>query len=261
VAQRYSVEVGGHVLNEEALARALGAAGLSAPVRWDDVTESTNALALALAAEGTPAWTLVGAGHQTAGRGRLGRTWVDRPGAALLCSVVLRPPWEPDRIGLAPLAAGAAMAEAITEVSVVEIRCKWPNDLLAAGKKVGGVLSEAEAWEPGGPVVVGVGVNLEAPDDVPGAGAIGRVDPEVLLTTFLRRLRALVEGHPTEIRSRWRAVSDTLGRHVEATTVSGAVARGVAVDLDETGALLVDSTDARVRVASGEIHHLGIDEG
>ena len=249
------------MLNEDALARALGAAGLSAPVRWDDVTGSTNALALALAAQGTPDWTLVGAGHQTAGRGRLGRIWVDRPGAALLCSVVLRPPWEPDHIGLVPLAAGVAMAEAIGEVSAADIRCKWPNDLLAGGKKIGGVLSESEAWEPGGPVVVGVGVNLEAPDDVPGAGAIGRVDPEALLTAFLRGLRALVEGHQSEIRSRWRAVSDTLGRRIEATTVGGAIARGVAVDLDETGALLVDSTDGPVRVASGEIHHLDVDEG
>ena len=165
VAQRYSVEVGGHVLNEDALARALAAAGLSAPVRWDDVTGSTNANALALAAEGAPAWTLVGAGHQTAGRGRLGRNWVDRPGAALLCSVVLRPSWETDRLGLAALAAGAAMAEAASEMSGVEVRCKWPNDLLVGGRKVGGILSEAQASVEGiVHVVVGVGVNLEMPE-------------------------------------------------------------------------------------------------
>ena len=76
---------------------------------------------------------------------------MDRPGAALLCSVVLRPPRESDRIGLVPLAAGVAVAEAIREVSAADIRCKWPNDLLAGGKKIGGVLSESEAWEPGGP--------------------------------------------------------------------------------------------------------------
>ena len=93
-------------------------------------------------------------------------------------------------------------------------------------------------------VVVGVGVNLEAPDDVPGAGAIGDVDPEALLTAFLRRLRALVDGHTVRdpigrgARSPTRSVA-----HVDATTVGGAIARGVAVDLDETGALLVDSTD------------------
>jgi BirA family biotin operon repressor/biotin-[acetyl-CoA-carboxylase] ligase len=262
VAQRYSVEVGGHVLNEDALARALAAAGLSAPVRWDDVTGSTNANALALAAEGAPAWTLVGAGHQTAGRGRLGRNWVDRPGAALLCSVVLRPSWEIGRIGLAALAAGAAMAEAASEMSGVEVRCKWPNDLLAGGLKVGGILSEVQASIEGiAHVVVGVGVNLEMPDGVDGAGAIGTVETEDLLTDFLRRLRALLEGRAPEVVARWRAVSDTLGRDVEATTVSGDTTRGVAVDVDETGALLVDSDTGRVRVTSGEIHHLGVNGG
>ncbi|MGH3114530.1 MAG: hypothetical protein ACRDOP_13800, partial [Gaiellaceae bacterium] len=88
------------MLSEEALERALAAAGLSAPVRWDDVTESTNATALVLAAEGAPSWTLVAASHQTSGRGRRGRVWRDRPGSALLCSLVLRPDWPPDRVGL-----------------------------------------------------------------------------------------------------------------------------------------------------------------
>ena len=250
------------MLNEDALARALAAAGLSAPVRWDDVTGSTNAIALALAAEGAPAWTLVGAGHQTAGRGRLGRTWVDRPGAALLCSVVLRPSWGTDRFGLAALAAGTAMAGAASEMSGLEVRCKWPNDLLVGGEKVGGILSEAHASIEGiAHVVVGVGVNLDAPDGVDGAGAIGIVEMEDLLTAFLRRLRELLEGRVAEVVARWRAVSDTLGRDVEATTVSGDTIRGVAVDLDETGALLVDSDGGRVRVTSGEIHHLGVNEG
>ena len=67
------------MLSEDALRRALEAVGLTAPVRWDEVTESTNATALAMAAAGTPEWTLVAAGHQTAGRGRQGRAWVDRP--------------------------------------------------------------------------------------------------------------------------------------------------------------------------------------
>jgi BirA family transcriptional regulator, biotin operon repressor / biotin---[acetyl-CoA-carboxylase] ligase len=259
VASRYSVEVGGHVLNEDALARALAAAGLSAPVRWDDVTSSTNATALALAADGCPAWTLIGAGHQTAGRGRHGRTWVDRPGATLMCSVVQRPSWEPDRVGLVSLAAGAAIAEATSEASGLDVRCKWPNDLLVGADKVGGILGEAAASAGGiDHVVVGFGVNLEVPDDVPGAGAIGLVDAELLLGGSLRRLRALMEGDPAAIVERWRAVSATLGRRVQATTVSGGVARGTAVDLDETGALLIETPGGKppIRVAFGEIEHL-----
>jgi BirA family biotin operon repressor/biotin-[acetyl-CoA-carboxylase] ligase len=251
------------VLNEDALARALEAAGLSAPVRWDDETASTNETALALAVEGTPEWTLAAAGHQTAGRGRHGRAWLDRPASALLFSLVLRPAWEPARVGLVSLAAGAAMAAAASEASGVEIRCKWPNDLLAGASKVGGILGEAQVSASGiAHVVVGIGVNLEAPEGIPDAGGIGPVSEEALLSAFLRRLRALMEGPPDAIVDGWRAVSQTMGRRVEATTVAGEVVRGVAVDVDRTGALLIDVKEGairgreRVRVAFGEIRHL-----
>jgi BirA family transcriptional regulator, biotin operon repressor / biotin---[acetyl-CoA-carboxylase] ligase len=253
------------VLNEEALERALEAAALSAAVRWDEVTGSTNTTALAMAADGAPEWTLVAAGHQTRGRGRHGRTWVDRPGRALMCSVVLRPDWDPDRIGLVSLAAGAAMAEAASEISGLDVRCKWPNDLLVAGAKVGGILAESEVTEGRAQhIVVGVGVNLDVPEGVPGAGAIGDVDEEELLSLFLRRLRSLIDGSAGsagEIVDRWRAVSATLGRRVVATTVRGDTASGVAADLDDGGALLVDTDEGRVRVAFGEIAHLDVDQG
>lgn len=252
------------MLSEDALRRALEAAGLTAPVRWDGVTESTNATALAMATEGAPEWTLVAAGHQTAGRGRQGRPWVDRPGAALMCSVVLRPSWTPDRVGLVSLAAGVAMAEAASEASGRDVRCKWPNDLMVGESKVGGILGEAEITEEHiRHVVVGVGVNLDAPAGVPGAGAIGNVDDEALLTAFLRRFPQLIQGSSDEIVRRWRTISHTIGRRVEATTVGGDTTRGVAADLDDRGALLIDTDtpgEGRLRVAFGEIQHLGVDQ-
>jgi BirA family biotin operon repressor/biotin-[acetyl-CoA-carboxylase] ligase len=245
------------MLSEAALERALAAAGLSAPVRWDEVTGSTSTSALALAAEGAPEWTLVAAGHQTHGRGRQGRAWVDRAGSALLFSLVLRPALEPDRVGLVSLAAGAAMAEAASEVSDAEIRCKWPNDLLAGASKVGGILAESEVAEGRvRHVVVGVGLNLSSANELPGAGSIGHVDEERILSAFLRRFRTLLEGPPAEIVAGWRARSATLGRQVVATTVGGDEAIGVAADLDETGALLVETDAGPVLVAFGEIDHL-----
>jgi len=250
------------VLNEDALQRALSAAQLTAPVRWDEVTESTNATALAMAAEGVPAWTRVAAGHQTAGRGRQGRGWRDRPGSALMFSLVLRPSLEPRLVGLVSLAAGAAMAEAGSELSAGEIRCKWPNDLMMGDSKVGGILGEAEVVAGGfGYLVLGIGVNLAEPEDVAGAGAIGNVDEEALLTAFLERFRSMIEGAPQEILSRWRAVSATLGRRVVATTVGGDTASGVAVDLDETAALLIETGGGVVTVAFGEIQHLDVNQG
>ena len=250
------------MLNEDALHRALRAAGLTAPVRWDEVTKSTNATALAMATEGTPAWTLVAAGHQTAGRGRRGREWVDRPGRALMFSVVLRPAIEPEGVGLVSVAAGAAMAEVASEASGRDVRCKWPNDLMVGESKVGGILGEAEMMARGiEHVVLGIGVNLDPPEGVAGAAAIGGVDEEALLTSFLRRFHSMIEGGSDEILNRWRAVSATLGRRVEATTVGGDTASGVAADLDETGALLVETDEGTVRVAFGEIHHLGVNTG
>jgi BirA family biotin operon repressor/biotin-[acetyl-CoA-carboxylase] ligase len=244
------------LLNEEALRRALGAVDPRARVRWDDVTTSTNDTAMALAVDGAPEWTLVAAGHQTEGRGRRGRTWTDQPGQALLCSVVLRPSLAPDRLGLVSIAGGVAMAEAARAIAGREVRCKWPNDLLLDGAKVGGVLAESEIVNAiVRHAVVGVGVNLSAPEDVPGAGGIGEVGVEDLLARYLLSLRRLIEG-PDEIPSRWAVLSDTLGRRVEATTAGGDAVRGVAVDLDETGALLIDTDAGRVRVASGDVHHL-----
>ena len=131
------------MLSTTELERAFADPGLEAPVRFDEVTGSTNATALGMAEAGAPEWTLVAAGHQTAGRGRLGRTWMDRAGAALMFSFVVRPPLEPERAGLIPLLAGAAMAAAIRDVAGADVRCKWPNDLLVGDAKVGGILVES----------------------------------------------------------------------------------------------------------------------
>jgi BirA family biotin operon repressor/biotin-[acetyl-CoA-carboxylase] ligase len=248
-------------LNEDRLREALDAAGLSAPVRWDDETTSTNETATRLAAEGTPAWTLVAAGHQTRGRGRAGRRWVDRSARAVLLSVVVRPTFDAEHLGLVSLAAGAAMSEAVSQTAGVAVRCKWPNDLLIDDAKVGGILTESQL--DGGSVrfvVVGVGVNLEPPEDVPGAAGIGAVDEVDLVTNFLRSLEALLAAAPAAILDGWRARADTLGRWVEATTVQGAVVRGVAADVDGDGALLVDTDGGRARIAFGDVAHVAVED-
>jgi BirA family transcriptional regulator, biotin operon repressor / biotin---[acetyl-CoA-carboxylase] ligase len=245
------------MLSDEALQRALAAAGVSAPVRWDEVTGSTNETAMRLAVEGAPAWTLVAAGHQTAGRGRADRVWLDRAGRALLCSVVVRPIWESERLGLVSLAAGVAMAAAAAERSGTDVRCKWPNDLLVGGAKVGGILGEAVVADDGvRHAVVGVGVNLEPPADVADAAGIGDVDPEALLTAFLIRLRALIDGEPAAVIEAWRERTATLGRRVEATAAGGDAVRGVATDVDDRGGLVVLTDDGLATVTFGDVRHV-----
>ncbi len=110
-------------------------------MRWDEVTGSTNVTARELAEAGTPEWTLVGASHQTEGRGRLGRAWVDEPSGALMVSMVLRPALPASDAAVLTLLAGAAWAEAATATRAgADVRCKWPNDLLIGDRKAGGIL-------------------------------------------------------------------------------------------------------------------------
>lgn len=243
------------------LERALRLAGLSAPAHWQEVTGSTNADAAALADGGAPEWTLVGAGHQTAGRGRLGRTWLDRPGGSLMASLVLRPTMAPEDLGLLTLLAGAAWAEIATELSGLEVRCKWPNDLMVGEAKVGGVLAESSVT--GGVVgwvVIGSGLNLAAPDldEVTGLG-VG-VDRVALLGGFLSRFRLGYRAPPAELANevvaRWSAASCTLGRPVAAVGTDGIRREGVAIAVDSAGRLVLETPDGPAAVASDEVEHL-----
>ncbi len=251
-------------LNVETIRGAMRFAEVpDAPVHYFDETGSTNATAIELAREGAPEWTVVAAGHQTAGRGRLGRTWVSPPGSALLCSIVLRPDMPPDRAALLGLLAGTGMSRACAEAGATGVRCKWPNDLLVGERKVGGILTEAGIS--GGEVehvVLGVGVNLGAAPDVEGAGALPGVDPVELLGFFLAELWSDY-GHGGRRRDfaervveRYRGVCSTLGRRVRATTRAGAVVEGTARDVDVDGALVVEAGGRSVTVGFGEIQHL-----
>ena len=210
-------------------------AGRFADVRWFAELDSTNRLAADLARAGAPDGVVVGADHQTAGRGRRGRSWESRPGGSLLVSVILRP-----APALVTLAAGVAAAEACGAVAGVDVGLKWPNDLLVDGAKVGGILSELVA----GAAVVGLGLNLGwAPA---GAAALGPVDRDVLLDAYLAGLDA-----GGDVLGRYRDRCTTLGRRVR-VDLPGATIEGVATDVDGDGRLLVEGR----AIAAGDVVHL-----
>ncbi len=251
------------MLTSDDLLQALAAIPVSAPVRAEEVTPSTNAAAAELAAAGEPEWTLVATAHQTAGRGRLDRSWSDVPDKALLFSVVLRPKLPPARAGLLSLLAGAEMAQAIRVTSGRHVTCKWPNDLMLHEQKVGGILLEASVANGEiGYVIVGVGVNLEAPKDVPEAAGLGEnVGLLELLTAFLTRFARVYDAadsaFPERVRHAWLPLSDTIGQMVSAVTLDGREVTGRAVGIDDFGSLQLSTDTGEARVGFGEVEHLG----
>jgi BirA family biotin operon repressor/biotin-[acetyl-CoA-carboxylase] ligase len=250
------------MLDRDDLLWALARIHVTAPVRADEVTGSTNAAAQEMAAAGAPEWTLVTAGHQTAGRGRLDRSWEDVAGHALLVSLVLRPTLAPNRIGLLSLLAGSSMAHAIRALTGQAVACKWPNDLLLGEAKVGGVLAEAEILDGRvGHVIVGVGVNLQAPPGMDGAAGIGDgVSMRELLGAFLIRFEDVYTADELSweerVRGAWLPVAATIGRLVEATTTAGVVTRGRASGIDDFGGLRLSTDAGEVPVAFGDVIHL-----
>jgi BirA family biotin operon repressor/biotin-[acetyl-CoA-carboxylase] ligase len=177
---------------------------------------------------------------------------------------VLRPDLSADRGGLITLLAGWAMATACRDLGH-EVGCKWPNDLLRDERKVGGILAESEIKEGRfSYVVLGLGVNLrEAPSDVVGADALGDVEDAALLEAFLHHFAARYEpGHPAftgAVLEGYRGVSATIGREVQAITADGHLGvRGEAVDVDESGALIVRSDEGLKAVGFGEVEHLRV---
>ena len=231
-------------------------------MRFDEVTGSTQATALGLAAEGAPEWTLVAAGHQTQGRGRLDREWRDDPGHSLLLSIVLRPALSPQDGGLLCLLAGTALAHACREVADQRAACKWPNDVLVAGRKVAGILAESvAAGERLEHVVLGVGVNLGLPPPgLPGAGAV-EAEAADLLDVFLANFeRGYQPEHPAfagAVVEAYRDVCASLGVRVRASTTDGDLVEGEAEDVDERGSLVVRTPDGPRTVRFGAVEHLG----
>ena len=241
-----------------------------------DVVDSTNRYAADAARRGAPDGLVVVAEEQTAGRGRLARTWVAPRGEALLCSVVLRPGLGVEDLHLVPTAVALAAADAAAQTSGAPITMKWPNDLVAGDAKVGGVLAEVvapadRAGQAPAALVVGVGINLEA------GGVLALLGPEAAgrvtgLTELAGRPVArdeVLEAMLGSLRHRWganrssdrstmeeyRARCSTLGRRVRADTVRGSFS-GLARLIDDAGRLVVDLGGGEVVLDAADIIHL-----
>jgi BirA family biotin operon repressor/biotin-[acetyl-CoA-carboxylase] ligase len=251
-------------------------------VRVVTETGSTNADLLAVAREGGREGVVLVAEAQTAGRGRMGRRWTSPPRAGLTFSVLLRPYGIPAALlGWVPLLTGTAVAAAIKAVAAVDTSLKWPNDVLAGGAKLGGILAERS----GSAVVVGIGVNVyQRRAELPGDGATsllletaaaGAAEPEGIARPDLRArvlvgiLAALSERYlvwrdqfspgdaeASGLRREYLGWCTTLGREVTVTLPGGKAVAGTAVGVDWAGRLEVGTATGTVPVSAGDVVHL-----
>ncbi len=226
---------------------------------------STNDRARDLLGAGAADGLVVVADSQTAGRGRHGRRWVSPPGRGLFLSAVLEPTLRAEDAG--ELALGAALAVASACEPVAAVMLKWPNDIVDPdGRKVAGILIETVLT--GGQVagaVIGIGVNVDWPrEEVPdellatatslaelsGAPVDRFALLERLLDALSDEVRGIEDGRSPLPRYRLRCA--TLGQHVE-VVVGERVVRGVATDVDASGALIVEADGRREVLTGGEV--------
>lgn len=246
--------------------RAARGLSLGSTIAWPEETQSTNDDALAAAKEGAPHGAVFGAETQRRGRGRRGSEWISTPGAGLWFSVVLRPTLSPEATPALTLCAGLAVREAADQLVSGSVQVKWPNDVLAEGRKLAGVLVESQmSGAHVGSVVVGIGINcsqtaLPAPiaELATSLALLGAPDAsrEALLANVLAalasRLALLERDGVSAIAAELRAHDALLGRAVR---IDGQPGFGAGID-DEGRLLLRDATGQVWPQLSGHVELL-----
>lgn len=239
-----------------------------------DSVGSTSDVARERAAAGAPAYTVVTASRQTAGRGRRGRTWTSPPGN-LYASLIVRPGRPAGEAATLGYAAGLAAIEAVDELLAVAAgtgqpgparpvaTLKWPNDVLVDGAKLAGLLLETVGADPAPALVIGFGANVEAaPGDTPYRAArlatwAPEATPDRLLAAYLTRYLAWEtrwrEGGFAALRPHWLARAHGQGGPVTVALGAETVA-GRFADLDPSGRLVLDTVAGRRLVSAGDVH-------
>lgn len=245
-------------------------ARLADGTRWRAIrvvaqTGSTNA---DLLAPGTADGTVLVAEHQTGGRGRFDRSWLDSPGTAISLSVLIRPRRKPADWGWLSLLTGLSVVLGLRTLAGSSDRAqvKWPNDVLLDDRKVCGVLCETA---PGPAAVLGMGVNVSMSESelpVPTATSLLLAglptDKDAVIGAVLVQLDQLLRRWEAgdDLRPEYLAACSTIGRRVQlqwdAEQHSPALVTGVAVGIDRAGALLVDDGNSVRSFAAGDVIHL-----
>lgn len=261
-------------MKAEILSHLPGAYPWKENLHWFDSLGSTNDHIRALAKAGAPAGTAVLADHQTAGHGRRGRSFHSPEGVGVYLSLLLRPDCPPARLMHLTCAVAVAMCDAVETAAGFRPAIKWTNDLVSGKRKLGGILTEIGFNQKGNVdwAIIGVGINCcQAESDFPGeirdmAGSLSMItqtpiERAKVAAAMLAHLQSMSEkllDRKEELLNQYRADCMTLGQDV--VLVRGDEKRyGHALDIDESGALMVRFADGSLEaVSSGEISVRGM---
>jgi BirA family biotin operon repressor/biotin-[acetyl-CoA-carboxylase] ligase len=238
-------------------------AGRESKIIYHAELASTMDAAKELARKGCPNFTAVIAGRQTGGRGRLNRQWSSEKGG-LYFTMVLRPDLPPVLSFRVGFLASLTLARILNEMFGIDVRVKWPNDLLVDECKICGMLSELEAEADRLTFInigIGLNVNNDPPSIEPAATSLKkimgrRVSRKEILSRYLNEFEAQMQAAAyDDVIERWKQFTVTLNRHVRVVTTRK-VYEGKAVDVDDTGALILECADGSLKtIRYGDCFH------
>lgn len=218
-------------------------------------TASTNDLAMKIGAESDDSeGIIVVADSQTAGRGRMGRSWISPSGVNLYFTVILKPSFSPIEAPLLTLTAAVACVSAIRGLTGVNAEIKWPNDILVDNRKTGGILLDMKTYgDKIKFVAIGIGINVNMdteifPEDIkPFSTSLSKecgrtIDRVQLFGKILAELeqwyKTVIAGGRVPMLQQWRLFSSTIGKNVSVRMYDKVIS-GIAEDIDDTGALII----------------------
>ena len=270
------------ILNACELGCGLETSILGKDILYFDTIDSTNNYAKEAAHKGCAEGTVIVAGSQSAGKGRLGRIWDSSGGKGIWMSVVLRPPVAPEDVQVITLGASVAVVEAIKEITGIEAGIKWPNDIVLDGRKLCGILTEMNSeMERIHFLVLGIGINVNHNmGDFPlelqeNAVSLKMYASEKLLSIqgdlynrseIIKKIlfkleqvyNTISKGCTADIINEWKKYSVTLGKEVRIAAKNSEFT-AVARDVTNDGRLVVECMDGTIReVLSGEVSIRGI---
>jgi BirA family transcriptional regulator, biotin operon repressor / biotin---[acetyl-CoA-carboxylase] ligase len=231
-----------------------------------DSLDSTNACAKTLAGTGAEEGTVVISEYQTAGRGRLGRSWESESGSNLLFSFIVRPSFDKSKVGLLPFFAATGIALAVETATGVPCECKWPNDVLMNGKKCCGILIESAFQnEMVDYVIMGVGLNVNQTSygedlDIKATSLKKECNKDFDRRDVFQQIMASLEflypdvkaGDFGKVLKEWKVRATMIGKEITLTQASEEI-HGRVVALADDGGLLLSTPDGEHTYYAGDV--------